>query len=200
MPFTFEDRFNEPFLQGNTKAARQGPLISPEILEALAPGARATALQFENLLGSAPTDLARISEEIRSHPSLEILISRILALVVFSPTDSVGSVEEAAVVLGTDRLRVLVNIWLLIQEKRTANWPIAKPGIAPRTEDANMVSTGLESTWTPEMLCLASLVHLTDFYPAPPAANCAPSSSLDSRWQRERFERLVELLNDSPAR
>jgi hypothetical protein len=200
MPFTFEDRFDEPFQQGKTKGARLGPQIPAETLEALAPGARATALQFEVLLGTAPADLTRISDEIRSHPGLETLITRILALIMFSPTDSVGTVEEAAVVLGTDRLRVLVNIWLLIEEKRTANWPIARSGIDPRSAEANIMSTSPESTWTPEMLCLASLVHLSESYPAPPAPNSAPGPSLDSRWQRERFERLVELLNGSSAR
>jgi hypothetical protein len=200
MPITFEDRFNEPFLRGKANTARQGSQIPPEILDALAPEARATALQFEDLLGSAPADLTRISDEIRSHPGLDTLITRILALLAFSPAETVVSVEEAAIVLGTDRLRVLVNIWLLIQEMRTAEGHIAKSGIPPPSADTNVASSRAESTWTPKMHCLASLVHSLEFYPASPGANCLPGSSPDLRLQRERFERLVELLNGSPVR
>lgn len=120
MPFTFEDRRDHKFPQERANTSQQGGHLPLAILDALSTAARATALRFDNLLGSAPADLAKISDAIRSYPDLENLIIRTVALLPVSPSDSVWSIEEATIVLGTDRLRVLVGIWLLTQERGKA--------------------------------------------------------------------------------
>jgi hypothetical protein len=68
-------------------------------------------LRLTNLLGAVPVDLARISEEIRSQPRLETLVIGLTASLLLSPETSVTTLEEAVVVLGTDRLRVMVYMW-----------------------------------------------------------------------------------------
>src|SRR6202050_5021717 len=112
MPFTFKTRLHETSFHAKANVHRLphiGPQAPPSILDGLTPSARATALQFERLLGTAPADLGRISDEIRSHPSLETLVTSFLGSVALSAEERVGSIEEATIVPGTDRLRVLVS-------------------------------------------------------------------------------------------
>jgi hypothetical protein len=194
MPFTFEDQLHKTPLHAKEKTADRSPQVPPAILDALAPAARATALQFESLLGSAPADLSRISDEIRSHPRLEKMVMSLLASLMLCPEDSAGSVEEATIVLGTDRLRVLVCIWLLTQEKGNAAGIIAKQEIAPASADANSKSADHEIIWTPEMLYLASLVHWLGLDSPPSALARAGGPCTDSQIQRGQLEGIADLL------
>lgn len=67
--------------------------------------------RLRDLLISAPIDLSGISDEIRRHPDLESLVLRLGVSLVLSPDEPLSTVEEAVVVLGTSRLRVLIDLW-----------------------------------------------------------------------------------------
>jgi hypothetical protein len=69
-----------------------------------------------NLLGATPVDLARISNAIRAYSDLEHLVMRLAISLGLSPEGSVTTLEEAALVLGTDRLRVMLYMWSLLAE------------------------------------------------------------------------------------
>lgn len=68
-----------------------------------------------DLLDAVPIDLARISEHIRSHAEIAELITRLARSLLLS-ADSRITIEDAAVMLGTDRLRVVVYMWSLLPE------------------------------------------------------------------------------------
>ncbi|HEY6466030.1 MAG TPA: HDOD domain-containing protein [Candidatus Acidoferrales bacterium] len=67
--------------------------------------------RLRNLLISAPIDLSGISDEIRRHPDLESLVLRLGVSLALSPDEPLNTVEEAVVVLGTSRVRVLIDLW-----------------------------------------------------------------------------------------
>jgi HDOD domain len=92
-------------------------VLRRKVQEIPGPVARVTSL-----LDAAPVDLAHISDEIRSHPELEALALRMTASRFLLPENSDPEIEDAVVVLGTDRLRVLVYIWSTrIRNQGTAN-------------------------------------------------------------------------------
>jgi hypothetical protein len=76
-----------------------------------AKGTPQAATKLINLLVSDPIDLAGISNEIRRNPGLEPLVLRLGISLALSPDEPLNTVEEAVVVLGTSRLRVLIDLW-----------------------------------------------------------------------------------------
>jgi hypothetical protein len=197
MPFTLKNRLHEASLHAKARVyhfPQMGPQAPPSILDSLTPAARATALHFERLLGSAPADLGRISDEIRSHPSLESLVTSFLGSLALSAEESVGSIEEATIVLGTDRLRVLVSIWLLAQEKGMADGIVAPQGTVPPSGDARGSCASPETIWTPETIYVASLMHWLGLDRLPDAATARNGACLDPRLQIERVAGLADLL------
>ncbi|MGH9572296.1 MAG: HDOD domain-containing protein [Candidatus Acidiferrales bacterium] len=75
------------------------------------PGTREAAHRLTKLLASAPVDLSGVSNEIRRHPDLESLILQPAVSLVPAPDEPLSTVEEAVVVLGTSRLRTLIDLW-----------------------------------------------------------------------------------------
>jgi hypothetical protein len=74
-----------------------------------------SAAIFDSLLDSAPVELDRISEQVRARPELEALVSKLARSLQLIPGNSSPTIEEAAVVLGTDRLRIIVYMWSLLE-------------------------------------------------------------------------------------
>ncbi len=193
MPFTAEDRFYDTSLHGKASHAQQGFEVLSIILDTLSPTSRATALQFATLLSSAPADLGRISDEIRSHPDLEILVMRLLASVAICPQVSAGSVEEATVVLGIDRLQVLVVIWLLVHEKGTPAGFVAQPEIANVRGVAMSSAANTEAPWTSGTPYLTSLMRWIGLDSAPSGGAFEGAFCADRESQRERFAGLPNI-------
>lgn len=83
------------------------------------PENREAAHRLTKLLASAPVDLSGVSNEIRRHPDLESLILRpavslvpsLVPSLVSSTDEPLTTIEEAVVVLGTNRLRTLIDAW-----------------------------------------------------------------------------------------
>ena len=85
------------------------PQLDPEVTAAK--GSPQAAARLTSLLVSDPIDLAGISNEIRRCPALEGLVLRLGASLAISPDEPLNTIEEAVVVLGTSRLRVLIDLW-----------------------------------------------------------------------------------------
>jgi len=98
--------------------------------------------RITRLLESEPIDFARVSKEIRSHSDLESLISRMVVSLALQPVDLSLTLDEAIVVLGVDRLRILLYTWSLLQRRTLHIHPPAAP-----------------SCWSPEALYLASFLR-----------------------------------------
>jgi hypothetical protein len=84
--------------------------------------------ELDALLRVEPVNLTRVSNGFRAHPDLEFVIMRLgesLALPLDVPP---CTIEEAAIGLGTDRLRALVHALSLVKQSEP---PIAKPLARP---------------------------------------------------------------------
>jgi hypothetical protein len=105
-----QQRFHHS-ISGGSAARSKDPSVRAPSSEQSARGMPDLVLRLIHLLSSAPVDLARISEEIRSQPKLDALVMRLTASLLLSPESLVTTLEEAAVLLGTDRLRVIAHMW-----------------------------------------------------------------------------------------
>lgn len=98
--------------------------------------------RINRMLDSNFVDLDRVAEEVRAHHDLESLIMRMAISLSLSPADSWRTLDDAVFALGSDRLRVLLYTWSLMQRK------------ALQTNSSSGVSS-----WTPEALYLASFLR-----------------------------------------
>jgi putative nucleotidyltransferase with HDIG domain len=71
--------------------------------------------QLNAMLGSSPVDLKQVSAVIRSDPSLTAQLLRLCNSALFNLRRRVTRVEEAAILMGTERLRNLAFTCYLIQ-------------------------------------------------------------------------------------
>ena len=83
------------------------------------------------LLESAPIDLAAISEEIRRRPELEAQVVRLGRSLGLSSDETVNCVEDAVVVLGAQRLRVVIDLWAMRPNGAARLSPITPGADAP---------------------------------------------------------------------
>lgn len=129
----------------------------PSIRSSVDPAASLTAL-----LNAAPVDLCRISDEVRAHPDLKALLLRLASCLSFSPDASTMSIEDAVVVAGTDRLRVLVYLWSVLREKNRSQ-RVRRPARSENTlrqpQRMPRPSTPIET----EVAHLASLLRISGF-------------------------------------
>lgn len=120
---------------------------------AVVPEAGDHTARLAELLAEDPVDLTNVSDEIRSQPSLAAAVKRIAASLQLLPQGSVSSVEEAAIVLGTERLRVLLHAWPTFEKAQERDMSgVGNPGATVG------VSSG--AAWTPESVYLASFARL----------------------------------------
>ncbi|MGH9559868.1 MAG: HDOD domain-containing protein, partial [Terracidiphilus sp.] len=127
------------------------------------------AMRLAELLAEDPVDLARVSDEIRSQPELAAAVKRIAASLQLLPAGLVTSVEEAVIVLGTERLRVLLHAWPTCEkaEQRTTRdgaKAVARGAAGPslpanEAKDAVALAAAAAARM-PELLYLAGLVRL----------------------------------------
>jgi hypothetical protein len=104
--------------------------------------------------------LARVGREIRTHRDLEALILRLAASLVLSAGSIALTIEEAAVVLGTDRLRVLIYMWSLVPDGRsTPEVPGTAEPPGGDTGGARSTLSAASPSWNPETLYLASFLR-----------------------------------------
>jgi hypothetical protein len=130
----------------------------------------AAAPDLIKLLAADAVDLREVGDAIRAHPELESLVLRLCDLLALSPGVPVSSVEEASIVLGKDRLRIVVHVWSLNRWKgddRSASQPgipeeVTEPqenGAAPSVMTEGLLTPLLSAELSAEILGLASLFH-----------------------------------------
>jgi hypothetical protein len=151
--------------------------------------------RLTSLLKAAPVDLARIGKEIRAHPDLEALIMRLAASLVLSAASVEPTIEEAAVALGTDRLRVLVYMWSLYPDgHRAAEAPEAHESESRDIAGGPATSSGARPRWNPETLYLASFLRWLGLdAPGPPISREDPPC-FSAGLQSEDIAGLTNIL------
>jgi len=156
------------------------------------PAAPDPAALLTVLLNAAPVDLCRVSEEMRAHPDLQALVMRLACYLSFSP-DNVGtSIEEAVIVVGTDRLRVLVYLWSLLRQRPVADNPcdpIASKSASAKPSRKNPRAHAASHT---EMSCLANFLESLGL--ASGAAPQRQSFGVPPRFQEAEFFELTDML------
>jgi hypothetical protein len=150
------------------------------------------AALLTTLLNAAPVDLCRVSEEMRAHPDLQALVMRLACYLSFSP-DTVGTtIEESVVVVGTDRLRVLVYLWSLLRQRPVAdNLCDPVPSKCAPGKPSRKNSRGHAASHT-EMSCLANFLESLGL-----ASGTAPqrqSLGVPPRFQEAEFFELTDML------
>jgi hypothetical protein len=103
---------------------------------------RAAAADLRRLLDADAVDLRSVGDAIRIHPELESLILKLCDLLVLTSEDPASSVEEAAIVLGKERLRIVVQAW-------SANRWTDKDRIEPQTENLQATPSSQSSGAVP---------------------------------------------------
>ena len=105
----------EPGLAGSEGEVRRRKAGLLAILSEGLPTLPSHLMQLNALLGSPPVDLKQVSAVIRSDPSLTAQLLRLCNSALFNLRRRVTRVEEAAILMGTERLRNLVFTCYLIQ-------------------------------------------------------------------------------------
>jgi len=106
-------------------------------------GARsAAASDLTRLLDADAVDLRDVGDAVRVHPELEALVLKLCDFLALSPGVPVSSVEEAAIVLGKDRLRIVVHAWSVNQWAEEA-------ARGPQPEFSDVTMNHQESTAVP---------------------------------------------------
>jgi hypothetical protein len=155
MSTAFEERFSESKSQFNgaepkkgLKAARTGRIQN---------GSSGSQL-LTDLLGAAPVDLARISEHIRSHAEISELMIRVAGSLLLS-AESAITIEEAAVMLGTDRLHVLACMWSIIEQYGEEDRAEKRSNSTAEARDDQPTSCIQGTNWTAQSLYLATFLR-----------------------------------------
>lgn len=123
--------------------------------------------EIATLLEGDAVDLAGISQAIRAQPELKQLVLAMSESLALIPGMTPGNVEEAAVVLGKNRLRVLVKAWSSIRNHGAEHSPVAPLALKSFSDGGRMVpperaGAGQPSSdWgiEPEILYLTSFFH-----------------------------------------
>jgi len=94
------------------------------------------------MLGADPVELRCVCDEIRAHPELEALVIRLSGTLSLSVNPSPATIEEAAVQLGVDRLRVVFRAWSSLCNAMGNQERMQNP-----------------DRWTPEAIYLTAFFH-----------------------------------------
>jgi hypothetical protein len=143
------------------------------------------------LLLSAPVDLAAISDEIRRYPDLEALILRLGTALAVSPDEPVNTVEEAVVVLGTHRLRVMTDLWSSTGFSAAPSTDAPAAGAAPNLRKAGAAISAPVAI--PEARYLTNFLRCMGF---DSQENVTSASPLAAAWASKMPADQVSLLTD----
>lgn len=126
----------------------------------------AAVSKLNTLLEADPVNLAEVGDAIRAHPALESLILELCESLALTLGFSVCSAEEAAIVLGKDRLRILARSWSTMQLREPARCGNCAGDVSGvrheyRSDDAGNVWSARPHTleMTPEALRLANFLR-----------------------------------------
>ena len=127
-----------------------------------------------DLLGADTVELRRVCDEVRAHPGLEALIIQLSSSLSFSAGSAPATIEEAAIQLGVDRLRVIFRAWSSL--------------IGATVNQARMRNA---DQWTPETLYLTTFLHDLGF----DAQSSGPKNQSPAHISNREIERRAELAD-----
>jgi hypothetical protein len=141
--------------------------------------------RLTRLLIAAPIDLAGISDEIRRHPDLEAIILRLGVALLLSPDEPLSTVEEAVVVLGTSRLRILIDLW-------SSTGAIANAASSPL--NAAAAPTSASVALTPKMRYLTNFLRCLGFDSPENAFSCARLAAWATKIPPDQMFALTDIF------
>lgn len=115
-------------------AQRHAVPVSPDAPEAV--------VRLNRLLDAPAIDLTCVGQEIRSQPELKSLVTRMAASLALLPSESAHRLDDAIIMLGANRLRIVLYLWSLLRQKA-----------------AKISSLNAREGWSPEALYLASFLR-----------------------------------------
>lgn len=130
------------------------------------PAQQAAVSKLTMLLEADPVSLAAVGDAIRAHPALETSILQLCESLALTFGVPVGSAEEAAIVLGKDRLRILVRAWSSVQFREPSRGGTRAADMAGARDECH--GNDAASGWlarpatpdmTPEALYLANFLR-----------------------------------------
>ena len=169
--------------QKGVKPARTGQLQS---------GSSGSQL-LTDLLGAVPIDLARVSEHLRSHLEISELMIRLAGSLLLSSETRI-TIEEAAVMLGTDRLRVLACMWSIIEQYGEEDRSEKPSNSTAEARDDRPTSCIQGINWTAQSLYLATFLRCLGLESPDtelPGDQMQPAARA---WQAEDFADLRNVL------
>ncbi len=156
------------------------------------PADEAAVSKLNTLLEADPVNLAEVGDAIRAYPALESLILQLCESLALTFGVPVCSAEEAAIVLGKDRLRILVRAWPTMQlRERAEGRNCAGDGSGARNDwrssDAGSARRVRPQTpeITPEVLYLANFLRCVGADPAATHVAPEPTAGLTSKLARD---------------
>lgn len=171
-----------------------GPLVLRSEINPHIPCAEESAATLTSLLALDTLELGRISDEIRIYSGLEDMVMRLSRSLMLSPDLPPGSVEGAAILLGADRLRVLVHSWILIEKEKTRTISAQdRSSYSGLCHDAGERQEPLLRA-SPESLYLTTFLHLLGLDASAPEPFSPVSSALLPAVNRERVPGLTDIL------
>lgn len=157
MPIVSKEHFRSAASESTTKNDKEWVAATVHSLACSAKAAPDLALRLNRLLDASPADLEGIASEIRNHLELVAMIMKLTASL--APETIPCTLEEAVVVLGTHRLRVLVYMWsVLPQAYKTVEQSARETNSSAIGEDESAYAR-TSAQWTPEALYLASFLR-----------------------------------------
>jgi hypothetical protein len=172
MSTAFEERLSESESRFDGAEPKKG--LTPARMGRVPNGSSGSQL-LTDLLGAVPVDLARISEHIRSHAEISELLIRLAGSLLLSGESKI-TIEEAAVMLGTDRLHVLACMWSIIEQHGEEDRAEKRPNLTAEARDDRPISCIQGINWTAQTLYLATFLR------------CLGLDSPDSELPRDRMQ------------
>ncbi len=155
-----QEPFHDSICGRNTADPKNGADLDLELSGQHLSEVTDPVLRLTRLLDTGPVDLAKISEEIRSQPHLRTLVMRLAASLLLSPESPVTTLEEATVMLGTDRLRVMAYMWSTRPEDcRLANFQASSESNASVDDGNQQRSSCSSASATPETLYIDTFLR-----------------------------------------
>ena len=190
MSTAFEERFRESKSQFNGGDPKNG--LKPARTGQIQNNSSGSQL-LTDLLAAVPVDLARISEHIRSHAEISELMIRLAGSLLLSAETTI-TIEDAAVMLGTDRLRVLARMWSIIEEYGEKDRAEKRSNLTAAARNDQPTSCIQGINWSAQTLYLATFLRCLGLD--------SPDSELPGdriqparrTWQAEDFADLRNVL------
>lgn len=160
MALTLQDPASVQTREFSKENPRKGNAVSYGCSEASAVATRSVPTATDALFGAEPVDLTAVCEEIKRNPGLQVAAIRLLHSLSLSAEESANTLEEAAIALGTGRLKALFKGWAMLQAKEFPSAMLSQPVADDSSSDLSLDTEPVTAPWTPESLYLAGFLRI----------------------------------------